>query len=133
MELKKFFKKILYKILDFQPFLYRPECKILDHKFEIHKTDADIWPSFPHMHSIEDDLFLDIYTGKVYRKITRDYIKDAREKDMKRLWNDGKFLDIVIEMRKSKPLNLNKLTEIPIQYLNEQNLKVVKENDVDFV
>lgn len=85
------------------------------------------------MHSIEDDLVLDIYTGKVYRKITRDYIKDAREKDMKRLWNDGKFLDIVIEMRKSKPLNLNKLTEIPIQYLNEQNLKVVKENDVDFV
>lgn len=52
---------------------------------------------------------------------------------MKRLWNDGKFLDIVIEMRKSKPLNLNKLTEIPIQYLNEQNLKVVKENDIDFV
>lgn len=85
------------------------------------------------MHSIEDDLVLDIYTGKVYRKITRDYIKDAREKDMKRLWNDGKFFDIVIEMRKSKPLNLNKLTEIPIQYLNEQNLKVVKENDVDFV
>lgn len=85
------------------------------------------------MHSIEDDLVLDIYTGKVYRKITRDYIKDAREKDMKRLWNDGKFLDIVIEMRKSKPLNLNKLTEIPIQYLNEQNLKVVKENDIDFV
>lgn len=132
MRIKDFFRKILYKILDFQPFLYRPQCKIFNYKFEIHKTDIDIWPSFPHMHSSEENLVLDIYSGKVYRKITRDHICDAREKDMVILWNDIRFLNMVIEIRKNKPLNVKILDKIPIQYLNEENLKVVKENDVDF-
>ena len=48
------------------------------------------------------------------------------------LWNDRRFLNIVIEIRKNKPLNVKILDKIPIQYLNEENLKVVKENDVDF-
>ena len=132
MSYKHFLKKILYKVLDVQPFLYRPEIKIYDHRFEIHKTDVDVWPSYPHMHSIEDNLVLDIYSGKVYRKITREHIGYAMEKDMKVLWNDKKFLDLVIEVRKNKPLNVCRLDEIPIKYLDEEKLKVVKENDADF-
>lgn len=131
MSVKHFLKKILYKVLDAQLFLYRPECKIFNHKFEIHKTDVDIWPSYPHMHSIEDDLVLNIYTGEVYRKITRDSISEAKEKDMKKLWNDKKFLEIVLETRKNKPINIKELDPIPIKWLNEENLKWVKQNDTD--
>lgn len=129
MKIKEYLKKILYKILDFQPFLYRPQIDIFKHKFEIHKADVDIWPSFPHMHSIEDGLVLDIYTGKIYRKITRDCIGDAKEKNMKKLWNDTKFFSIVFEMRKNKPINVKELSKIPIEWLNEESLKMVKEYD----
>lgn len=129
MKIKEYLKKILYKILDFQPFLYRPPIDIFKYKFEIHKVDVDIWPSFPHMHSIEDGLVLDIYTGKVYRKNTRDCIGDAKEKNMKKLWNDTKFFNIVFEMRKSKPINVKELSKIPIEWLNEESLKMVKEYD----
>lgn len=129
MSIKHFLKKILYKVLDAQPFLYRPECKIFDHKFEIHKTDTDIWPSYPHMHSIEDDLVLNIYTGEVYRKITRDCISKAREKDMKKLWNDKKFLEIVLETRKNKPINIKELNQIPVELLNKENFKWVKQSN----
>ena len=79
------------------------------------------------MHSIEDGLVLDIYTGKVYRKITRDCIGDAKEKNMKKLWNDTKFFSIVFDMRKNKPINVKELSKIPIEWLNEERLKMVKE------
>lgn len=125
MSIKHFLKKILYKVLDAQPFLYRPECKIFNHKFEIHKTDIDIWPSYPHMHSIEDNLVLNIYTGKVYRKITRAYISEAREKDMKKLWNDKGFLEIVLDVRKNKPINIKELDPIPTKWMNSENLKYI--------
>ncbi len=129
MKIEDFLKYIFYKIVDFQPFLYRPLIEIFKYKFEIHKTDVDIWPSFPHMHSIENGLVLDIYTGKVYRKITKDCIGDAKEKDMKKLWNDTKFLSIVLEMRKSKPINVNELSKLPIEWLSKESLKLVKEHD----
>ena len=89
----------------------------------------DIWPSFPHMHSIEDGLVLDIYTGKVYRKSTRDCIGEVKEKNMRKLWNDTKFFSIVFEMRKNKPINVKELSKIPIEWLNEESLKMVKEYD----
>ncbi len=125
MSVKHFLKKILYKVLDAQPFLYRPECKIFNHKFEIHKTDIDIWPSYPHMHSIEDNLVLNIYTGEVYRKITRVCISEAREKDMKKLWNDKRFLEIVLDVRKNKPINIKELDPIPTKWMNSENLKYI--------
>lgn len=129
MNIKDIIKYIFYKIIDFQPFLYRPKIKIFNHNFEIHKTDVDSWPSFPHMHSLEDNLVLNIYTGDVYRKITRDNIGEARVKDMIKLWNDQKFLNIVIEARKNKPINAKKLEDIPYNWINQQNLDWVKQND----
>lgn len=100
MKIKELFKFIFYKIIDFNPLLYIPQIDIEGYKFEIHKTDSDPWPSFPHMHSLEDNMVLNIYTGEIYRKMTRDIIGYASEKNMKRLWNDEKFLNEVMEIRK---------------------------------
>ena len=129
MKIKDIIKSIFYKIIDFQPFFYRFPIKIFNYNFQIHKNDVDPWPSFPHMHSIEDNLVLNIYTGEVYRKITRDCIGEARDKDMIKLWNDTKFLNIVIEARKNKPINVKELSKIPIELLKEENLKLIKEYD----
>lgn len=127
MKIKEFLKKLLYRILDLQPFLYRPPINIFKHKFEIHKTDVDIWPSYPHMHSLEDGLVLDIYTGEVYRKITKACISEASEQDMIKLWNDSKFLNVVLEMRKNKPINVKTLIPISIEWLNKESLGRLKE------
>ena len=132
MKIKDIIKYIFYKIIDFQPFFYRFPIKIFNYNFQIHKNDVDPWPSFPHMHSIEDNLVLNIYTGEVYRKITRDCIGEARDKDMIKLWNDTKFLNIVIEARKNKPINVKKLEDIPYNWLNEENLNWIKENEVSY-
>ena len=132
MKIKDIIKYIFYKIIDFQLFWYRPSIKIFNYNFQIHKTDADPWPSFPHMHSIEDKLVLNIYTGEVYRKITRVCIGEARDKDMIKLWNDTKFLNIVIKARENKPINVKKLEDIPYNWLNEENLNWIKENDVSY-
>ena len=129
MKIKDVIKYIFYKIIDFQPFFYRPSIKIFNYKFEIHKTDVDSWPSFPHMHSIEDNLVLNIYTGEVYRKITKDCIGEASDKDMKKLWNDSKFLNIVIEARNNKPINIEKLEDIPYNWINDNNFNWVKQKD----
>lgn len=122
MKIKDIFKYIFYKIIDAQIFLYRPQIKIFNYKFEIHKNDIDPWPSYPHMHSIKDGLVLNIYTGEVYRKITKNCIKQARDKDMIKLWNDSKFLKTVIYARKNKPFNVKKLDDIPMKWLNEDNI-----------
>ena len=81
------------------------------------------------MHSIEDNLVLNIYTGEVYRKITRDCIGEARDKDMRKLWNDKKFLSIVIEARHNKLINIKNLEDISYNWINEENLNGVKESD----
>ena len=51
---------------------------------------------------------------------------------MIKLWNDTKFLNIVIESRKNKPINLKKLEDIPYNWLNKENLNWIKENDVSY-
>lgn len=132
MKFKEFFEKAFYILVDFYPFMYRPQMNIFKHKFEIHKTDADVWPSYPHMHSLEDKLVLDIYTGEVYRKPTRQCINEASEEDMIKLWNDRKFLNVVLEMRKTKPINVKTLSPIPIEWLNEESIEKVKEYDANY-
>lgn len=129
MTFKDFLKKIFYLILDFSPFLYKPEYKIFNHKFEIHKTDKDIWPSYPHIHLLDDDIKLDIYTGEIYRIQTKKCINEASDKDMEKLWNDRKFLGILMEARKSKPINVGKLQDIPFKWINDENKEWIKNYD----
>ena len=99
MIFKQFFKKLFYLIYDFNPFLYRTEYKIFNHKIEIHENDKDIWPSYPHAHFLDDDTKLNIYTGEIYRIQTKKCINEASDKDMRKLWNDRKFLKIVMNVR----------------------------------
>ena len=126
MTFKDFLKKIFYLISDFSPFLYKPEYKIFNHKFEIHKTDRDIWPSYPHIHLLDDDIKLDIYTGDLYRIQTKRIINEASYKDMEKLWNDKKILEIVMEARKNKPINVGRLQDIPFKWINDENKEWIK-------
>ena len=126
MTFKDFLKKIFYLISDFSPFLYKPEYKIFNHKFEIHKTDRDIWPSYPHIHLLDDDIKLDIYTGDLYRIQTKKIINEASYKDMEKLWNDKKILEIVMEARKNKPINVGRLQDIPFKWINDENKEWIK-------
>ena len=129
MAFKDFVEKIIYFIVDFNPFLYRPEYKIFKHKFVIHKTDKDIWPSYPHVHLLDDSIKLNIYTGELYRIQTRRQINEVSDKDMKKLWNDKKFLEIVMEARKNKPINVEKLQNIPYKWINDENKEWIKNYD----
>ena len=126
MALKDFLKKIYYLIIDFNPFLYRFPYKIDGYKCEIHKIDKDIWPSYPHIHILEDNIKLDIYTGELYRIQTRQQINDVSDKDMEKLWNDKKFLEIVMEARKDKPINISNLQDIPFKWINDENKEWIK-------
>lgn len=129
MKIKEMFKILFYKIIDAHPFFYIPSINIYGHKFEIHKNDVDPWPSFPHMHSKDRKFVLNIYTGQVYRKLTKGCIGIARKKDMIKLWNDTNFLNIVLESRNNKPINVGKLDDIPYNLLNEEKLKWIQEKD----
>lgn len=125
--LKKFLKKMVYIIIDAHPFLYRPEYKIYNHKIQINKTDKDIWPSYPHVHVIDDSLKLNIYTGEMYRIYTKKSVFDVSDKDMEKLWNDKKFLEIVMDARKNKPINVKNLEKLPFKWINEENNEWVKD------
>ena len=120
MKFKDFLKKIYYFVSDFKPFLYRPEYKIHNHRFEIHKTDKDIWPSYPHIHFLEDDIKMNIYSGELYRIQTKREINEASDNDMKKLWNDKKFLEVVIDCRKNKPINVKELEDLPYKWIDEE-------------
>ena len=126
MKFKEFLKKIFYMVADFNPFLYRPEYKISGHKLEIHKNDKDIWPSYPHIHILDDSLKLDIYTGELYRIQTKQQINELSDKDMKKIWNDQKFLKIVMDARKDKPINVGELKEIPFKWIDDKNKEWIK-------
>lgn len=126
MKLKELFKKLFYMVADFKPFLYSPEYKISGHKFEIHKNDKDIWPSYPHIHILDDSLKLDIYTGELYRIQTKQQINELSDKDMKKIWNDQKFSKIVMDARNDKPINVGELKEIPFKWINDKNKEWIK-------
>ena len=43
------------------------------------------------------------------------------DKDMIKLWNDKKVLQIIMDARKNKPNNVRKLEEIPMYWLNDES------------
>lgn len=128
MKIKELIKKIVYLIIDGDWFLYRPQYKVSNYKVEINKTDGDIWPSYPHIHMIDDDIKLDIYTGKMYRIQTRKEIGQSSDKDMEKIWNDRKNLEIIMFQRENKPINVGKLEEIPYKWINVENIEWLKRN-----
>jgi len=49
----------------------------------IHQNDADPHPSMPHAHNYQQNLKLDLYSGKLYRKKT--YVGKMKEKERSEL------------------------------------------------
>lgn len=128
MKFKELVKIIIYLIIDGDWFLYRPQYPVSNHKVEMHKTDDDIWPSYPHIHMTDADIKLDIYTGKMYRIQTRKEIGQAPDKDMKKVWNDRKNLEIIMFQRENKPINVGELEEIPYKWISDENIEWLKRN-----
>ena len=68
-------------------------------KWEMHITDADIFPSTPHLHAIEDARYtINVYNGEVYWD--KKSAGKLRDKELQLLWNDQKFLDMLKKSRK---------------------------------
>jgi hypothetical protein len=131
-----FIKSVIYNFIkDFS--LWRPPSQICGKRWEIHKSDFDPFPSYPHMHEIDGKEKMDIYTGKVY--LDKKYIYSANKKEMVGLWNNDKFYNIVIDYRK-KYDKIGLLPSIPEQYRTENkenfiNIKVEDDKDkmrIDF-
>lgn len=129
MKLKELFLRILYFIVDFDWWLYKPEYTIDGHKVEIHGNDKDIWPSYPHLHIIDDSIKVDIYTGDMYRIYTKKLINKATDKDMRKIWNDKKMLKIILDSRKNKPINVKELSELPFNWIDEENIEWINNYD----
>lgn len=99
---------------------YVSNIQINNSKWELHKADDDFWPSVPHMHSIEFPLKLNIYTGEIYNTHTRKRVEKVKRKNLKKLWKDREFRNIVDEAR-SVYIKKNpnyKLEELPL-FLND--------------
>lgn len=126
MRIKELLKKLFYYMIDANFFFYRFPFKLDKENVEIKKNDKDIWSSYPHIHVLNDSKKIDIYTGEIYRIQTKRLINQLSDDDMEKLWNDSKFLDIVIEARKNKPINVGRLEEILFKWINEENSKWIE-------
>ena len=84
---------------------YTSKIEINNTKWVIHKNDNDPFPSVPHMHSIEYPLKLNIYTGEIININSKKIVCIANKKELKKLWKDKKFIEIVKHARKNYILN----------------------------
>ena len=80
---------------------YTSKIEINNNKWVIHKNDVDPFPSVPHMHSKDLPLKLNIYNGEIFDVNTKKIVDIVREKDLKKLWSDTKFVRLVEEARKN--------------------------------
>lgn len=80
---------------------YTSKIEINNNKWVIHKNDVDPFPSVPHMHSKDLPLKLNIYNGEIFDVNTKKIVDIVREKDLKKLWADTKFVRLVEEARKN--------------------------------
>lgn len=60
--------------------------------WRVHKADADdVWPSDFHAHNVNDDREkLDVYTGVVYNKTTKEELYKIKPKVMRYIYRDMK-------------------------------------------
>lgn len=130
----KIIKKILRWVFEFlyefmsNSTFYDPNYEIKGLKWRIHKNDMDNWPSIPHLHAIEKNYKMDIYTGVVYNANNKKYIGSIRGKELRKLWQDEKIVDIVIFARQNRGKDMT-LPQIPeyakISRYEEQNNEVI--------
>ena len=87
---------------DFTPQAYETQFSIKSQKWYDELSDSDLFnPSCPHLHSKEGPYKMNVYTGEIYNIQTKKIISGygVREKDLKKLWNDKKFVTFALIMR----------------------------------
>ena len=100
------------------PQAYTTPFSIRSQKWYDELSDSDPYnPSCPHLHSVGGPYKMDVYTGQIYNTQTKKIIEGyhIREKDLKKLWNDKKFVAFALAMRKlySDKFPNGALPEIP--------------------
>lgn len=86
-----------------KPQAYSTPFSIKSQKWYDELSDSDPFnPSCPHLHSKEGPYKMNVYTGEIYNTKTKKIIEGygVREKDLKKLWNDKKFVAFALTMRK---------------------------------
>ena len=80
------------------------------------KSDTDINPSFPHLHSKDHKYKMNVYTGDIYLKNEKKPFTTISDKEHKQLWSDTKFITDVKQIRKNYVYGEDKLPKIPYSY-----------------
>lgn len=116
-------KDIILKILSEPWFMYNYKPPIRNEKWRIHKCDADQnFPSIPHLDCITDTRKkMNIYTGEIYIRGNDKSIDKATKKELKRLWSDVEFREIVYaeRIRYLEKYKKEVKEDIPIDYKEE--------------
>lgn len=117
--MKKIIEKLkyLFLLIIHEPLFFGTLPFKLDKKeWCFRKSDEDINPSFPHLHSIDNRYKMNIYTGDIYFGKRKAPFSSISDEEHKMLWSDSKFLKDVKEMRKNYIYGEEKLPTIPYSY-----------------
>jgi len=89
-------------------------------RWEWHKYDVDPFPSYPHLHGINERNYkLNIYTGEIFGIKERKIIGSVSKKEMRKLWTNMTFRKYVDNIRSEYYNNIsdgkqfNNLPDIP--------------------
>ena len=100
------------KIIKYQnrSYRYRPKIPVKSIYWEFHKGDKDPYPSVPHGHSLTGKTLdgkykLELWTGNIYEESTGKLYCVAKNKDMKRLYNDSDFQQFIDDCRNEYAAN----------------------------
>lgn len=82
-------------------------------------SDPDLFfPSCPHLHSKDGQYKLNVYTGELYSTKSKKIVngKIVKEKELKRLWENSKFVEFANRMRNIyfEKYPLSNLPPIPV-------------------
>lgn len=59
--------------------------KTTDGVIQVHPQDVDDWPSVPHGHIYDKSQKVNVHTGEIFDKTTRQYVGKLRRSSMKQL------------------------------------------------
>ena len=111
-KLKYLFLLIIHEPLFLGTLPFKLDKKVWYYK----KSDEDINPSFPHLHTRDYKYKMNIYTGDIYFDKKKTPFTSLSDEEHKKLWSYSKFLKDVKEMRKNYIYGEEKLPPIPYSY-----------------
>lgn len=93
------------------------EQEISGYNWIWHKTDADEFPSVPHLHMKSNDRYvLNVYTGDFHNKNTKRITQRISKKKLKKVWTEDNFVKHLKEKREiyySQKYDGKRYTELP--------------------